>query len=104
MCLQASVCCTSAPQKGQALIDGVDTPITSLSGQLCNICTRGSLPPSVFITVKNVVLFVFSVRRDESSYNSTVPSITRSLVVFSAGTFFFISLNRSVHVASYHIF
>ena len=47
MCLQASMCCTSAPQNGQALIDGVDTPTTSLLGQLWSICTRGSLPPFV---------------------------------------------------------
>ena len=99
MSLLASVCCTSAPQNGQALINGVETPSRSLLGQLCNICTRGSLSPSVFITAKDVKFVAWFVKRVESSLNSCLSSIAHN----GGGTFSFIALNKSVLVASYSI-
>ena len=54
MCLQASVCSTSAPQWGHALSEGVFTPAMLFSRQLSNIVTRGSLPPTVRITANTV--------------------------------------------------
>ena len=104
ICLQASVCCTSAPQNGQALIDGVGTPTTSLLGQFWSICTRESLPPLVSITTNTCELFAMlkSVSGVEFSFNSCVPLSTRNGALFNDAFFCLISLNRSADVASCH--
>ena len=112
MFLQASVCCTNAPQWGYALNDGVVTPfIMFLLQQFCSIWIRGSLPPLCLITTTIVdecfmlaggsIIFTFKLF---SVLNSNVPTLNRScssLMLSRSIVFALISLIRSLTVAIY---
>lgn len=89
MFLQASVCCTNAPQWGQALIEGDSTPYIFLLEHSCNILIRGSLPPITPTTADTVDPWCMlrDCRVVESSCKSVWPTISRSCwLSWSAGT------------------
>ena len=113
ICLQASVCCTNAPQRGHALKDGVVTPFISLLPQLCSICIRGSPPPlcritttivdECFILAGGSIIFTLKLFCVSKFIVPTVNRSCSSLTLSSLVVFALISFMRSLIVAVYNI-